>query len=1018
MDTNIQAIVEQLRQLPRAARQMMLDTMQPEIRAAVEQALAGDTSPQPAGTTYGSADIGGDNSGQNIGVNSGTVQQFFGAAPPVDGAKLLAAYLTSLISECQQLRLQRLVDQAQTGGEQHAVPQLKLQAVYTGLTTGGESVTLHTRTYPAARMARLGKRLRERPADQVPPAEVRTIKIDFCDAPDAAFYARIGKQRGGALTFDDRDDLPEDMPLRLTIARPELATEALQKHPRLVLLGEPGSGKSTVLRYLALLLALRIQGQAVELPAGWAATAPPVPVFCPLGTVAELLRNDQPDPDQALWQAITRALDDRQQSRAGLRDHLLEAIRRGGVLLLFDGLDELPTSGDNPRRQVAQAVCRFAIQTAPATPIVVTSRTKPYQESAAWHLPAAEGWQVRTIAPLAFGQVRQFVQQWYTELADTFDEPAAARAGRLIAALQDTRNDRIQKLIESPLLLTMLAILHYNRNELPDDRVEVYEQCVELLLDRWEPRRTPGVQREGLLARLAIPDLKLEQLREELHKLALQAQVQPPADDGRGMLDRYMLTGRLVEFFARLRCPDPLAQVNLFIDGLVREAGLLQAPADDRYAFPHLTFQEYLAACGLAGRPDMVNAAYGYWTGSDVTRWREVLLLFVGRLRQQGSLSVEQYAVPWLERLSAVKLGKQRKDPVQRAHDAALAALSYRELGGPTALAGTQLDVEAKIEAPLRAAIVDLLHTPDSGVVLEDRLTAAHVLADLGDPRFPVTLDEWRKEITRRSEQFGQPHGYGCYVRPGSYRIGGWEDGETSADIVLPGFWIARYPITVAQYAAFIAAGGYNEQRYWTPEGWKWQQKHNRTQPRFWSDAHYNSPNQALVGVTWYECMAFCAWLTAHLADTGYAVRLPTEAEWEAAAAYDRQMERRSFPWGADAPTPEHAIFEDDQGNNLGAPAPVGVCPAGAAACGALDMGGQVWEYCRSSHQAYPQAADAAQEDFTPDEFDVPRRGGSWWNNSTSVRCAARSGSVPNYWFDNDYGLRVLFSPCVQNECS
>jgi formylglycine-generating enzyme required for sulfatase activity len=252
-------------------------------------------------------------------------------------------------------------------------------------------------------------------------------------------------------------------------------------------------------------------------------------------------------------------------------------------------------------------------------------------------------------------------------------------------------------------------------------------------------------------------------------------------------------------------------------------------------------------------------------------------------------------------------------------------------------------------------------------------------------------------------------------VRPGTYQIGGWDKKQKSANHKLPAFWIARYPITVAQYAAFIDDGGYQQQGYWTPEGWKWRQERDRTQPYRWGEARYNSPNQAVIGVTWYECMAFCNWLTAQLADRlpeGYVVQLPTEAEWEAAAAYDTQMERRTYPWGdKPEPTPEHAIFEDDQGNNLGAPAPVGVCPAGAAACGALDMVGQVWEWCRSSYRAYPQEAHAARAEFNRDEGDVPRRGGSWWNKRTLVRCAARVRGSPNYRYD--LGLRVLLSPRV-----
>lgn len=638
--------------------------------------------------------------GAATGINAGTIQVFFGnATPPDDSKEMLRDYLTSLTSDCQLLRLQRLVRDQQAGTEHHRVPQLKLQAIYTSLTTNGAPVPMHERIAPAARMKRLLPRLRERDAADVPPEQVRMIAWDEASSTSADYTRRTRIERQH--TERSLDDVPDDTLLRLTIARPELATEAIRANQRVVLLGSPGSGKSTVLRYLSLLLALRIQGRDALLPPGWdEQTSPmPVPLFCPLGNVARLLSADT-SAECALWQAIEHALDDAQGSRAGLRNHLKPALRRGGVLLLFDGLDELPTSGTNPRQQIAQAIRRFAIQTAPNASLVITSRTIPYQTSTTWQMPTEEGWQVRTLQPLAFGQVQHFVRHWYNELAETLQEPAEARANRLIAALRAPTSARVRTLVESPLLLTMLSILHYNRNEIPDDRVEVYDQCVELLLDRWESVRTPDYTRQNLLARLNIPDLKTEQLREELHKLALQVHSQPPGDDGRGVLDGATLIGHMVRFFSRLRCNDPLARANMFVEGLVTDAGLLQSPDDDRYAFPHLTFQEYLAACGLADRNDMVQQAYTYWCGPDASRWREVLLLLMGRLRKRGSLSVETYAVAWLERLLAKKMGKETKTVAQRWQDVPLAALCYRDLGGQTALASTDIDSEARIEAP------------------------------------------------------------------------------------------------------------------------------------------------------------------------------------------------------------------------------------------------------------------------------------------------------------------------------
>jgi formylglycine-generating enzyme required for sulfatase activity len=139
-------------------------------------------------------------------------------------------------------------------------------------------------------------------------------------------------------------------------------------------------------------------------------------------------------------------------------------------------------------------------------------------------------------------------------------------------------------------------------------------------------------------------------------------------------------------------------------------------------------------------------------------------------------------------------------------------------------------------------------------------------------------------------------------------------------------------------------------------------------------------------------------------------VQLPTEAEWEASAAYDAQMQRRTYAWGEEEPTPEHAIFKDDQGNNLGAPAPVGVCSAGMAACGALDMGGQVWELCTNSYGTYPRGAEDACSEFNQGERYVPLRGGSWYNNKPSVRTMARVRYYPNVGGTYYGGFRVLLA--------
>lgn len=926
------------------------------------------------------------------------VNNFFGGKPGEDGQRLLRDYLSTLLDECRQLRLARLTGRAQSGAEQSAVPQVRLDQVYTDLTVDAQVKVGRAHRYSAARgRAVLQRYLRRAVSPDVAPAtHCRSVTVTTVAPQDRHHFIT---------RWDEFRSLPDDTPIEVNVTRPLLALEAAHIR-RLVLLGEPGSGKSTVLRELALLLALRLTGQPVAIP-DWPMDAAPVPVYVPLGQVAALLERHNHDAGTALQEAIGDALEGEHRIRAGLRDFLTPALRKGGVLLLFDGLDELPAAARTP---VSQAIRRLAGDV--AAPLMITSRVLPYRESMDWQLPEDEGWQVQTVQPLASGQVRVFVRQWYAALADPrgdlTPERAATRAAELLTQLE--QRTELAPLIQSPLLLTMLAILHYNTDEVPRDRVRLYEECVQLLLERWEPERTPGVSHRRLTERLGnIPGLTIDRIRDVLHELAFESHDAPPGDDGRGMIDGDRLSGKLLKLFRRLGATDPAMAEQAFLRVLRADAGLLQERGEGVFAFPHLTFQEYLAACYLADLPQMGEQAASRWCGVDAGRWREVLMLLVGRLRRQGK--TDDKLIPWLAQLAAARVGRVTKIPARRRREALLAALCYAEMGGAAALATSTVDIEAQLEQPLRAAIVDLLAEHDPAITVTDRIAAARVLSDLGDPRVPVTRDEWTAALAQRNETLGAPDGYWCYVPGRTYRIGGWDKGEASADITLCPYWIARYPVTVAQYRAFIDAGGYANDACWTPEGWTWKRDRSRTEPWGWDDPQFSGANQPVIGVTWYEAAAFCAWLNARLTGVlpdGYVLRLPTEAEWEAAAAYDAAGRRRAYPWGPDEPVPERAIYD---ASKLNAAAPVGCCPAGAAACGALDMVGNVWEVTTSSYGHYPAGSARREEDFTPDTWDVPWRGGSYRSNSTSVCCRARVRNNPgNIRFDFG-GLRLVVAP-------
>ncbi len=291
----------------------------------------------------------------------------------------------------------------------------------------------------------------------------------------------------------------------------------------------------------------------------------------------------------------------------------------------------------------------------------------------------------------------------------------------------------------------------------------------------------------------------------------------------------------------------------------------------------------------------------------------------------------------------------------------------------------------------------------------------SHVNAMQSPPRevfTPKAYREWRREIEYLSEEFGKAKGYWCYVPPGEYLIGGWEKGDQRELISLPLFWIGRFLVTVAQFAAFLDAGGYGEQaqHWWTPNGWSWKKIKSRSRPGQWDNPTFNDAEQPVVGVSWYEAVAFAAWLSELLAEhmpKGYVIRLPTEAEWEVAQSYNHERQRCYYPWGEEYPSSERAIYEQGE---LGHTVRVGTCPAGAAACGAQDMSGNVWEWTSSNAHDYPQKAHLLRRDVTPAEWNVPVRGGSWWDYRTFMRCGTRDKYRPDFPA-HIFGFRLVVAP-------
>jgi formylglycine-generating enzyme required for sulfatase activity len=214
--------------------------------------------------------------------------------------------------------------------------------------------------------------------------------------------------------------------------------------------------------------------------------------------------------------------------------------------------------------------------------------------------------------------------------------------------------------------------------------------------------------------------------------------------------------------------------------------------------------------------------------------------------------------------------------------------------------------------------------------------------------------------------------------------------------VALPGYAIAKYPVTVGEFRAFVDAGGYQSGRYWTVAGWEWCQAEGRTRPDYWDDEGWAGDDRLpVVGVSWYEATAYCRWLSEA---TGRTYRLPSEAEWEKAA---RGTDGRLYPWG----DVFDASYCNTRAGGMERTTPVGqYSPSGDSPHGCVDMVGNVSEWTLSRFNPYPYAADDGRDD---PEGDVERatRGGSWHSPDFRARATSRGMNDP-FFTDNDLGFR------------
>lgn len=762
--------------------------------------------------------------------------------------------------------------------------------------------------------------------------------------------------------------------------------DASRKYPQLVILGDPGSGKSTFIKFLALCLAAhRCEPRVKWLDhlGEWSKKDPDlVPIIVVLRDFAKWLPNNAKAEPRLLWDFICDHL--AAQNLAFAREPLQDRLDKSQAFILLDGLDEIPD--EEQRVLIIDTIAKFAQRYARShSHILVTCRTLSYQNKA-WQLP---DWTAYKLIPFDESKIQNFIRAWYDELS-RIELIKARDAVILIQRLQNAlQRPELKRLAPNPLLLTVMALVNTHRGSLPDVRVLLYEETVDMLLWHWEQIKNEGEAEipklRQLLQKAGRNDMDLKRA---LWRLAFTAHSDGGANEGEILADIGEL--HLEKTLAELHPQKSRDWAQDMVEALKFRAGLLLEREREVFTFPHRSLQEYLAGAHLSTQADF--AMQGTQLYVEKPYWRESVLLAVGRLvnvvgetDKSLALASELYPEePFADETSWRKF---------RFASDILVEIGLHRVN--------ESNWGKRLLADARQSLIISLRRND--IPPSDRTRAGDVLCQLGDPRFRP--EAWHL--------LDDPLLGFIEIPGGSFIMGSNKERDPEAfdyeqpqhELFLSTLYMSRFPVTVAQFCSFVEASGRSPDDNTSIEG---------------------LANLPVVNVSWYDAIAYCEWLTARLRhwlqlpeplfslikQNGWRITLPSEAEWEKAA---RGADARIYAWGNEFNV-SHLNYK---GTDIGRRSAPGCFVFGGSAYGCEDMCGNVWEWTRSLWGEnwsepdfhYPYEPRSASEALTaPREIRRVWRGGAFNLKARNVRCASRNSGIPSDTYSY-VGFRVALVP-------
>lgn len=763
---------------------------------------------------------------------------------------------------------------------------------------------------------------------------------------------------------------------------PLYAEDAVALWHRLILLGAPGSGKSTFLRYLAQHQAAALLGSAAD---DRNLCGQRIPIYLELRKVfgvGDGIDIDVKVDENIVWNYLREDLE-----HIGL-SAVTEILRRealnGRAIIMLDGIDEVPipsVPGAQERRRVQlQSLARTVNTLFPESQVVISGRDYSYR---GWRI---DGFDRVTINPLRGPDIKR--------LLSNLGRKRSLEGKHLdneVIALRRALEDVPEALRSYPLFVSLMASLYWaeRRSALPGTRSELYRESVDLLLERWssDDQGQPSLTNQLGCSR--------EELEHRLRRVAFQTH-RHGGDPGGAVLEiEYPVL--VTELFRLGQQADP----HKVLAYLSEYAGVLIAHAPEIFRFAHRGFQEFFAAGYIADLLD-IGHREGRWTAacSDARQvfesspqvWREPFLLLGEILNAHGKQDQAWNLIAELasdRRVGSLNSGDAHdKWSYWLASRIILDSKMYERVGIR----------EGAVVKELKRGLVGILSGRE--LPAPERADCGECIGVLGDTRPGTGIGS-----------HGYPDPLMCPIESGSVILGtssqeaeavivhpwarGWTFGRETpvSEIYFEEFAISKYPITVAQFEAFLSNGdGYDNEAWWIPAGLEWKRSSGGPVPPQWGQVG----NLPRTNVSWFEAQAFCKWFSWI---RGEIFRLPTEAEWEYAA---KANSAGWFQWGN-----EFDIQAcNSSASGFGHPVSVG-CYEGYIRQSSetpVDICGNIWEWTSTAVTrvdgtdfAYPYSASDGREDdglVHKASYRVVR-GGSYVNPPFLLRIAYRGRDEP-----------------------